>query len=147
CLSDDEDECFDEIQDLETTLEGDAGSLASLTSCDITEAYFCTYITCCPECQDELRAIYACEVDESSLVAECPGLSCLDTGPGSPGEIPTEAPIGGGTDPQGTAATPAPNGGSGTETELPGDSSAKSLGGAKWQAMNMIGMIIAAVIL
>jgi hypothetical protein len=123
CFDNEQDQCLDRLQNLESTLGGDAGNVAMLDNCDIADAYFCTYISCCPGCQDELKAVYDCEIDESSWVADCTELSCRDAivGGGDSGSTPTEAPV---VVPSDGTIAPSVGGGTNmdpqeTETEFP----------------------------
>jgi hypothetical protein len=76
CFSTDpnaEEQCLAKLDDLESsTASATASSVAD--SCAFAELYFCTYIECCPTCQDELQALYVCE---ENALTDC-DLTCTD---------------------------------------------------------------------
>jgi hypothetical protein len=72
CLTSGDEQCLDRLNYLNATTT--VSTVAN--SCTFAEAYFCTYVECCPDCQDELQAVYECEVETNDL-SGCE-LTCAD---------------------------------------------------------------------
>jgi hypothetical protein len=119
CFLDDE-QCAASLDELEA-----ATSNAAADYCAFAESYYCTYVGCCPNCQDELRAVYECE---SSGLEGCT-LTCADAivngdeGEGGDDSNPTATT----TDPPAAAPTNNdPNSSNGSPSSLASPSSGPS---------------------
>jgi hypothetical protein len=72
CLTNDDERCLDRLNNLNATATDAAFGLAN--NCAYADAFFCTYVDCCPTCQAELLAVYECEANSLDICE----LTCTD---------------------------------------------------------------------